>query len=270
MNLGLKIVGKDANNYHLLNTVMCMVNLYDELVFNVVNDGTISIPNHQYDWNINDDLVYRAAKLLQEFTGSQYGVEIELNKLIPVGSGLGGGSSNAATTLLCLNYLWNTGVSKEDLHKLGLALGADVPFFLHGKNSFATGIGDVFTDINLPKEYFVLIVPKINIATKTIFHHVKFNEGTLPDYDMYKLSSSYENDLFDVAVDVYPELKKVVQELSEYGKISMTGSGSGIYLVYDNKFYADSVAAEIKSKYNNTFVLQKLQESPLARFIIGE
>ena len=162
LNLGLKIVGKRSDGYHLLNTIFCLINLFDEIQIQITNSEKISIIEHKQAWGYQKDLSYRAALLLQDFTSCKLGANIKVKKTIPSGSGLGGGSSNAATVLVTLNQLWQTGLTKQELIYLGGSLGADVPFFIHGKNAWAEGIGDNLTTIDIPEQYFVIICPSLH------------------------------------------------------------------------------------------------------------
>ena len=263
LNLGLKIVGKLPNGYHLLNTIFCLIDLYDRIDIQLTHNGKISLIEHNQAWLYKKDLSYRAAMLLQEYTQTNFGANIRIKKVIPSGAGLGGGSSNAATILCVLNQLWNTKLSDEILIKLGVTLGADVPFFIYGKNAFATGIGDVFTQLDLPKMYFVIVKPVFHIPTRDIFMNLnlEFDHSSPNLFPATQLLFTLENDLEAVACDLYPELDQIINDLSTYGQAQMTGSGSCVYLRFDNKHIATNAANELKLRYN-TYFTEMLQYSP--------
>ncbi len=264
LNLGLKITGKRNDGYHFLKTVFCLIDLYDEVNIQITENGKISLVEHKQAWPFTDDLSYRAAVLLQEYSGAIYGANIKLNKTIPSGAGLGGGSSNAATVLLVLNKLWGLNLDKNELIRLGATLGADVPFFIYGENALATGIGDIFNPIDIPEQYFILVKPSFHIPTKNIFAHLNIDFTHIDEINITaeNLIMHKQNDLFKVATKLYPQLQNIVNDLSEYGTPAMTGSGSVIYLSFFDKNIAKKVAKILESSYN-TYLVKRLKESPL-------
>lgn len=267
LNLGLKVVGKRADGYHLLNTIFCLIDLYDEVEIEVVTaDSTISLPDHNQIWPVETDLAYRAAKLLQTATNTTLGANITVTKHIPIGGGLGGGSSNAATVLLMLNHLWQTHLSVDELIALGQTLGADVPFFIYGKNAFATGIGDEFMPIAIPQQYFILIKPPFGISTKEIFTNLNIvRDSVIPDLvrdPELELLQTKENDLEHIATKLYPQLAEILKDLTQYGEPRMTGTGSTIYLSYNDEPTTKKVAQLLKNRYNPVLV-RSLPTSPL-------
>ena len=263
LNLGLKVVGKLPNEYHLLNTIFCLIDLYDKIDIQLTTNGKISLIEHNQAWGYRKDLSYKAATLLQEYTQTNLGANIRLKKVIPSGAGLGGGSSNAATVLCVLNQLWETKLSNEQLMNLGKTLGADIPFFIYGKNAFATGVGDIFTPITLPDMYFVIVKPNFHIPTRDIFVNLdlNFHKNTEILYTPEQLLNTLENDLEAIACKIYPELNQIVKIMSTYGKAQMTGSGSCVYLRFHDKNIAKKVANELKLRYN-TYLAEALQSSP--------
>ncbi|HLX53212.1 MAG TPA: 4-(cytidine 5'-diphospho)-2-C-methyl-D-erythritol kinase [Aquella sp.] len=283
LNLGLKIVGKRTDGYHLLKTIFCLIDLFDEIQIQTTNNGKISLIEHNQVWPYQTDLTYKAAKLLQEESGTKYGANIKVNKTIPSGGGLGGGSSNAATILKVLNDLWQLGMTSSELIQLGARLGADVPFFIHGKNAIAEGIGDVFTDIELPQQYFVLICPKFHINTAKVFQNYRHCEEDFyknlagiqsldpsfhgDDVNYYNyLLETLENDLFPIALKLKPELASILKQLDIFGKVAMTGSGSSLFLRFYEREEAKKVAkriAEISQNKYNTFLVKSLDFSPI-------
>ncbi len=214
LNLGLKIVGKRNDGYHLMHSIFCLIDLMDEVALQITHNAKISLIEHQQDWPPDTDLAYKAAKLLQKTTNTNLGCNIKLHKIIPSGAGLGGGSSNAATVLMALNKLWHTNLSTDELINLGKQLGADVPFFIYGKNAFASGIGDEFTPIELPQLYFVLIKPSFNIPTKNIFTNLNFISlpANQSQFNCQHLLQTKENDLQIVASKLYPQLNPIIND----------------------------------------------------------
>lgn len=263
LNLGLRVVGKRLDGYHILNTIFCLIDLFDQIEIQIIDIPQISLIEHNQAWTYATDLGYKAAKLLQKETGCQFGANIKIKKTIPSGSGLGGGSSNAATVLLALNHLWQLNLSQEKLIELGRTLGADVPFFIYGQNAFASGIGDIFSPISLPTEYFLLVRPEFHIPTKNIFRALE-NISTLSSENtpIEWLLDNPHNDLQDVAVKIYPVLRNIIDDLSCFGKPNMTGSGSVLFLRFSDLKDANKVAQEIGKSYN-TYLVKSLNRSPV-------
>lgn len=263
LNLGLKITGKRDDGYHYLHTIFCLINLFDEIKIQIIdNSNKISIIEHQQAWHYSTDLTYKAAMILQEYTKTKRGVNIKIKKTIPSGSGLGGGSSNAATVLLVLNNLWQCNLSFDELKLLALKLGADVTFFLYGKNAIAKGIGEIFSPIVIPKQYFILIKPSFGIPTKNIFNNIDKINLSSYDINSIELLNSKENDLLNVAIKMYPQLSNIKNALSKYGNVSMSGSGSTLFLSYNNKNEAINIYEELKNMYT-VFLVESIDKSPI-------
>lgn len=266
LNLGLKIVGKNKDGYHLLKTIFCLIDLFDEIQIQITHNGKISLIEHDQAWPYNTDLSYRAAKSLQEASKTRYGANIRIKKTIPSGGGLGGGSSNAATVLCVLNNLWQLYKSNEYLTELGKELGADIPFFIHGKNAIAGGTGEIFTDIHLPQQYFVLICPKFHLKTAKVFQNYKYiaeDKNIDADY----LFNTLENDLLPIAIKLKPGLAVILEQLEVFGKVAMTGSGSSLYLRFHEADTAKKIAkkiAEISQNKYNTYLVKGLAVSPVS------
>lgn len=265
LNLGLRIVGKREDGYHLLKSVFCLIDLCDMIDIQITQNGKISLIEHNQAWFYQKDLSYKAAILLQKVTGSKLGANIKIKKVIPSGAGMGGGSSNAATVLVILNQLWNTGLSKAQLMELGLQLGADVPFFIQGKNALVEGIGEKITPIEIPETYFVIIKPKFHIPTREVFTNlvVNFDSIDTQKITINELIENKLNDLEPVVRQLYPNSNDIFSELNQYGNAVMTGSGSCIYLSFSDKLIAKRVANILTSRYN-TFLAASLPESPVA------
>lgn len=286
LNLGLKIVGRRDDGYHLLNTVFCLIDLFDRINIQALNTPTISLLDHTQSWSYTDDLGFKAAKLLQDVTGCKLGANIKIDKVIPSGAGLGGGSSNAATVLTALNSLWHLDLTCGQLIDIGRKLGADVPFFIYGKNAYASGIGDQFSDLDLPQRYFVLVKPDLNIPTKEIFDVFKLNN---PEFDSQKfnrqslnnhnnstqhnisevrfspqyLLNYFPNDLQDAALALYPQLGEIIKDINSAYKINvaMTGSGSTVFMSFDDLKNANKVALSLRRRYN-TYLVKSINVSP--------
>ena len=250
LNLFLHINGQRPDGYHELQTLFQLLDWGDELQITVNQNGHIS-----RDCNIEgipeaDDICVRAARLLQARCGVKQGAHIDLVKRIPMGAGLGGGSSDAATVLFALNQLWGCGLSRQQLADTGLELGADVPVFVHGHSALAEGRGEKLQAVELGQRFYLLIFPEINISTAEVFHHPLLKrDSSRFDLSQARLEPG-RNECESVALEMYPELKKIVQGLSAWGQARMSGTGSTIYLPFDNKKTAINAASELKCRYN--------------------
>jgi 4-diphosphocytidyl-2-C-methyl-D-erythritol kinase len=265
LNLGLKVIGKRPDGYHLLKSVFCLIDLYDKIDIQITLNGKISLIEHQQAWFYQKDLAYKAAILLQEYSGCTKGANIKIKKVIPSGAGMGGGSSNAATVLIILNHLWETGLTTDELLGLGAQLGADVPFFVRGQNALVEGIGEIITPIEIPELYFVIVKPNFHAPTKDIFAALEldFNLCNAENISTARLITEKENDLEAAVRKTYPQMNTIFSELNQYGKAVMTGSGSSIYLSFTDKNLAKDVANILSPRYN-TFLAASLAVSPVA------
>ncbi len=273
LNLFLHVIGRRQDGYHLLETVFQLIDFCDYLHFTCRNDHLIKRVTSSEQIPEEDDLAIRAAKLLQKEIFRQKGipvrgVDIEIEKNIPLGGGLGGGSSDAATTLMALNHLWNGGFETKDLISMGVQLGADVPFFLVGQNAFGTGIGDKLTPVNTPDGWFVVIKPPVAVPTALIFRSNELTRNTepikmanFPDF-CKKINHFGRNDLQVVAMKLFPEIRKAVNELSQFGNARMTGSGACVFCRFASETEARKVATRLSSRWN-TQVVKGLQNHPL-------
>ena len=251
LNLFLHVVGQRPDGYHLLQSVFTFVDLCDYLDFTLRTDGDIErVGQTIADLRPEDDLIVRAARLLQQHTGTTYGASIRCEKNIPAGAGLGGGSSDAATTLIALNKLWKTGLSRQQLMDLGLQLGADVPVFIFGQSAFAEGIGEQLQAVKIPDYYYVLIKPQASVATPTIFKDKSLTRDSKPviitDFTGYQTQADAEfnhsvamfgsNDLEPVACKYANEIDYMLQGLRN-NKLHarMTGSGSTLFIVFNDR-----------------------------------
>ena len=232
LNLFLHITGRRPDGYHLLQSVFMLIDWCDTLHFEKRSDGVIS----REDLTMalpEQDLITRAAHLLKTHTGCTDGVHIAVDKQIPAQAGMGGGSSDAATCMLALNRLWNLNLDLSSLEKLGLQLGADVPFFLHGRNAWVEGVGEQITPIDLPAARFWVIKPPLGIATSEIFAHPNLKRDTNPATMAVFAAQAYDfgqNDLQPVAQALCSGVDQAIQILANAGlKARMTGSGSAVF-----------------------------------------
>ena len=264
LNLGLKIVGKRTDGYHLLKSIFCLIDLFDVIQIQPTDSGKISLIEHNQAWSYQKDLAYRAAVLLRDSTNSKLGANIKIKKTIPSGSGLGGGSSDAATVLVALNQLWQTGISQLELIRMGTSLGSDIPFFIHGENAWAEGVGEVLTTIKIPEQYFVIVCPDFHLATNDVFANVDM--GTLnpntDNIDIEYLLNTHDNDLLLAAIKVEPRINDILNDLKSFGNPALTGSGSAIYLSFNNIDSAKKVAQSLQDKYN-TYLVKSMNFSPI-------
>lgn len=250
LNLFLHITGRRPDGYHDLQTLFQLLDWGDELRFSINNSGQISRSCNIDGIREEDDICVRAARLLKARFDVQKGVHIDLIKRIPMGAGLGGGSSDAATVLLALNQLWSLGMALPQLVDLGLELGADVPVFVHGRSALGEGRGEKLKAVTLGQRFYVLVFPEISISTAEVFHHPQLKrDSALIDMSVTSLESG-RNDCEPVVLRMYPELKEIMQDLSSWGQPHMSGTGSTIFLQFDDKKTAISTASELKCRYN--------------------
>ena len=265
LNLFLHIIGRRPDGYHLLQSVFQLIDWCDTITLTAIPENEVRRINPIAGVPPEQDLVVRAAKLLKEFCKFDGGVEIELQKEIPIGAGLGGGSSDAATTLIGLNALWKLQLDQETLAKLGLQLGADVPFFIHGQNAFVEGIGEKIQGLELENHDFLVIFPKQGIATASIFKDPDLTRDHAQiTIDGFHASpwSDLSNDCQAVAVRICPEVKQALDWISQAVSGSeprMSGSGSSVFAVLDPK--ADT------AKLEN--LLQNLPKGWVGRIVRG-
>ncbi|MEO8386053.1 MAG: 4-(cytidine 5'-diphospho)-2-C-methyl-D-erythritol kinase, partial [Betaproteobacteria bacterium] len=216
LNLFLHVTGRRADGYHLLQSVFVLLDVYDTLQFTLRADGVIHRQSDLPGVREEDDLVVRAAKLLKQeaqsiSSANLCGVDISVDKRLPMGAGLGGGSSDAATTLLALNRLWNLAFSNDKLRALGLTLGADVPFFLYGSNAFVEGIGEKLMPVELPSWWYLVLTPLVHVPTKAVFAHPELTRDTIPlkisDFSAKELGET-RNDLQAVVLKTFPAVSR--------------------------------------------------------------
>lgn len=241
LNLFLHVVGRRADGYHLLQTAFRLLDWGDTLDFTLRADGRIQRLTDVPGVPPEQDLVVRAARLLQHHTGCALGADIALHKVLPMGGGIGGGSSDAATTLIALNRLWNTGLSRTALQALGLQLGADVPVFVFGQDAFAEGIGETLQRLELPPAWYVVVSPGVSIPTAEIFSAQDLTRNT-PLIKMADFAASTtRNDLQAVACRRYPEVQQAIDWLATKAPVMMTGSGACVFAKVASEQEADRI-----------------------------
>lgn len=243
LNLMLHILGRRADGYHELQTLFQFLDHGDELGFALREDGEIrlvtEIPGVPHDSN----LIVRAARKLQQLTGTSLGADIWLDKVLPMGGGIGGGSSDAATTLLGLDHLWNTGCSEDQLAELGLGLGADVPVFVRGHAAFAEGVGEKLTPVDPHEPWYVVLVPQVAVSTAEIFSHPLLTRNSKPIKVRPVPEGNSRNDCQAVVEQSYPEVRNALNLLGKFTEARLTGTGSCVFGAFPGKAEADKVLA---------------------------
>ena len=278
LNLFLHVTGQRADGYHTLQTVFQLLDFYDTIHLKTTQTGEIVRVNDVANVPANSDLCVRAALALKHATGCAQGVEIALQKRIPIGGGLGGGSSDAATVLIALNQLWKTNLSRNELMQIGLKLGADVPVFIFGQNAWAEGIGEQLTPIMLPTRYYVVLTPNVHVSTRDIFANSTLTKDTKPlkmaDFSSYvndnnvygDIFSTLRNDLEAVVCKEFPAVASTIKwlnriELKGVGQARMSGSGASVFVAVSSKATADEFLTQ-KPDYISGFIAESLLKHP--------
>jgi 4-diphosphocytidyl-2-C-methyl-D-erythritol kinase len=262
LNLFLHVLGRRQDGYHDIQTLFQLIDLADELRIETTHSAEIFRYGDCYGVEPADDLVVKAAALLQESTGTRQGARIGVRKNIPLGAGLGGGSSDAAATLTGLNKLWCTGLSQPELAQLALELGADVPVFIYGRSALGAGIGEKLQFVNLGERHYVLVFNPMHVSTAEVFNNAALPRGSLPISLPEALAGAGRNDCEAVVCQLYPAFRETIVELEKWGQPRMTGTGSCIFLAMPDKKAAVTAAREIKCRYTVRTV-RGLDVSPL-------
>ena len=260
LNLFLHINGRRADGYHELETLFTFLNFGDELSFELTSTPTILVTGDTKDIPLKDNLIYKAALLLQTQNKSQLGVKINLIKRLPMGGGVGGGSSDAATTLLALNKLWNINSSVDELADLGLQLGADVPVFIRGQSAIAQGIGEKLQHVELERKWYCVVHPNQHVSTAKIFTHPDLKRDTPKisgDWRTHKLT----NDCEPLVKKLCPEVEKTLQWLLKYAPSKMTGTGSCCFVEFASQVQAQDVLANLPHTWQG-FIASSVNTSP--------
>ena len=268
LNLFLHVVGRRADGYHLLQSAFRLLDWGDRLSFSVRDDGLVRRLGEVSGVAEANDLVVRAARLLQASTGCTLGADITLTKHLPMGGGLGGGSSDAATTLLALNHLWGTGLGREQLQTLGLRLGADVPFFIFGRDAFVEGIGERLQPLTLPPRWYVVLSPQVSVPTAEIFSAQDLTRNTEPLKIADFATGTTRNDLQAVACRRYPEVAAAIDWLAQHAPARMTGSGACVFAQVGSADEAQRIVASCPPQWQ-AWPARSLAQHPLAHLVEG-
>ena len=262
LNRFLHITGRREDGYHTLQTVFQFLDYGDRLSFRIREDGKINRAPEIEGVAPESDLCVRAAKLLQRRAGCSKGVDIVLEKHTPMGGGLGGGSSDAATTLVALNYYWNLAISRDELARLGLAVGADVPVFVHGHAAWAEGVGDELYPISPDEPWFLVIDPGVNVSTAEVFNDIKLTRHHEAIRIRAFPAGQTTNDCEIVVFENYPEVESAARFLSRYGQARMSGTGACVFVGFAHKRSAENALGEIPAAWRG-FVARGCNRSPL-------
>ncbi|MFW5426938.1 MAG: 4-(cytidine 5'-diphospho)-2-C-methyl-D-erythritol kinase [Methylophagaceae bacterium] len=264
INLFLHITGQRNDGYHELQTVFQFLDYCDYLQFEITEQSDIQLMHSIEGVNDNDNLIMRAAKLLQNYAKVEQGALISLDKKLPMGGGLGGGSSNAATTLVALNQLWKCQLSSDDLAQLGIGLGADVPIFIHGHAAWAEGVGEELLAISPPEPWYVVIVPHCHVSTAEIFASPELTRDCRSITISRFLSGEGRNVCEDVVLKDYPAVAEALDWLSRYGSPRMTGTGACVFADFESQQQAQKVLEILPENWQG-FIAKGCNESPLTQ-----
>ena len=241
LNLMLHILGRREDGYHELQTLFQFLDYGDEMTFSVRDDGKICLHTEFAGVPHDQNLIVKAATKLQQQSGCSLGIDIWIKKVLPMGGGIGGGSSNAATTLLGLNHLWQLGWDQDRLATLGLSLGADVPVFVRGHAAFAEGVGEILTPVEPEEPWYLVLVPQVAVSTAEIFSHPLLTRDSLPIKVRPVPKGNSRNDCEAVVTELYPDVRKALNLLGKYTEAKLTGTGSCIFGAFPNEADADKV-----------------------------
>lgn len=262
LNLFLHITGRRSDGYHELQSLLQLLDWGDELSISINQSGQITRSCNMDAIAETDDICLRAARLLKHRCSVQAGAHIDLIKHIPLGAGLGGGSSDAATVLLALNTLWSCSLTLQQLAALGLELGADVPMFIHGHSAWAQGRGEKLQAVNLGQRHYLLVFPGINVSTAQVFRHPQLKRNSKPVDIMSNGLQPGRNDCTETTLELYPELKIMMQDLQSTGPVFMSGTGSTLFLPFASNKSVINAATSLKCRYN-VRVVGGVDRSPL-------
>ena len=270
LNLFLHVVGRREDGYHLLQSAFALLDFGDTLHLTIRDDGRIQRTSSLAGVAAEDDLVVRAARLVQRESSTRFGVDIAVDKQIPMGGGLGGGSSDAASTLLGLNQLWRLNISRARLQAMALTLGADVPFFVFGQNAWAEGVGEALQTLDLPRWWYVVLTPPVQVPTPEVFGHPELTRNTvalkIADFSASRLAD-LKNDLQAVVLKAFPEVASSFRALVAVSQKSffgarMTGSGACVFAAFAHERDAREALQGLTPEHQG-FVAQGLLKHPL-------
>jgi 4-diphosphocytidyl-2-C-methyl-D-erythritol kinase len=260
LNLFLHVTGRNADGYHSLQTLFQLLDWGDTMTFRPDHSGRVRLQMSGMDIPETDNLILRAAALLQR--DGHHGATIDCDKRIPAGGGLGGGSSNAATTLLALNQLWQLRLPQSQLLALGASLGADVPVFIAGHSAWAEGVGEVLTAVELPPRWYLVIAPACQVPTREIFSDRELTRDTAPITIAAFFQGTSRNDCEQVAGRLYPEVGEALAWLGQFAKPRLTGTGACIFAAFDSEAQAREIGARVPARWR-AIVARGVNQSPL-------
>jgi 4-diphosphocytidyl-2-C-methyl-D-erythritol kinase len=261
LNLFLHITGQRKDGYHELQTLFQLLDWGDHLTFFPNDSGNITLSGCSLDIPDDENLIVMAARMLQQ---AGQGVHIEVDKRIPEGGGLGGGSSNAATTLLAMNHLWRRGLDNFTLQQMGARLGADVPVFTGGHTAWAEGIGEILTPLELPRKWFLVVTPDCRVSTAEIFSHEQLTRDTSPIKIAAFFKGRSRNDFQNLVRKLHPEIDNALKWLENFGEARLTGTGACAFASFTEESAARSALSQMPDEMTG-FVAQGLNESPVLR-----
>lgn len=264
LNLMLNITGRRDDGYHLLETVFQFIDLCDDLQFTVNNEGVVQRLSGNSPVAAADDILLKAAMLLQSRFQVDEGVSISIDKRIPIGGGLGGGSSNAATCLLALNHLWGLGQSLDQLSGIGIELGADVPVFVRGRAAWGTGIGEVLEPMELDEPVYLVIDPKIEVSSAQIFAAQELTRNNDPLTIRAFLRGSDSNVCEPVVRKLYPQVDEAIDWLSQYAMARMSGTGACVFAAVDSHEQAEAIKSRVPKQWT-AYVTRAMNRNPVHR-----
>ncbi|MEO5342333.1 MAG: 4-(cytidine 5'-diphospho)-2-C-methyl-D-erythritol kinase [Gammaproteobacteria bacterium SHHR-1] len=263
LNLMLRVLGRREDGYHRLQTVFQFIDHCDELEFHTNPSGLVRLLNPQPDVPQDQDLVIRAARLLQAEADSGQGVDIRLHKRIPAGAGLGGGSSDAATCLLALNRLWRLHWPRQRLAQLGLRLGADVPIFILGQAAWAEGVGEQLTPMDLPEPWYLCLSPACQVSTGAVFGAAELTRDAAPIRIAAFRAGQVENSCETLVRQRYPQVDAAMTWLGQHGQARLTGTGATVFLDCVGRAEAEGLLQQAQQQGFKGFVAKGMNQSPL-------
>ena len=268
LNLFLHITGRRPDGYHTLQTAFQLLDWGDSMQFTPNNTGEIELSMPDLGITTEENLIIRAARMLQPATGSTaLGVDITVDKQIPAGGGLGGGSSNAATTLLVLNQMWDLNHSTEELQLMGAKLGADVPVFVAGSSAWAEGIGEILTPLGLPQYWYLIIQPGCHVSTAKIFSCEQLTRDTSPITLAAFFRGDSRNDCQEIVRNLYPEVDNTLKWLNKFGEAKLTGTGACVFASFETKVEVDAVMRQLPKSWVG-FVARGINKSPVLSSLV--
>lgn len=263
LNLFLYITGKRSDGYHNLETLFVLLDHGDQMTFETSDTKDEVNLLTDFGFPVEKNLIYKAAMLLKKETNCKKGVNISIDKVLPQGGGLGGGSGNAATTLSVLNKLWNLNLPEDKLIKLGTFLGADVPIFIKGTTCFAKGIGEILEPVDIENKYYLVATPDCSVPTKVLFASDKLKKDSPSRSFDELMQTQFDNCFTPVVVNEYPKVKELLDTLSEFGTASMSGSGSSCFVAFDTYDHAKCAQMKIDKLNIKSFIAKSVSKSPV-------